>query len=144
MTFRLVSLKEYCPTLTYEFKIKNLRDTGLIDILIISFQGEYRYGSGGSPDAGFIKGIIKTGVSVFDPFSVLIDFTDLEYSWGDNFDLSFEEVESIKMVVVVGNKCRKGMSTLRFGMEATRDIVDNVFFFDNFEKAINILKKENS
>src|SRR6266542_6733267 len=112
MTFQSISLDTYCPTITYDFKIIHLRDTHLIDTLIISFHGKYRDGSAGDPDAGLIKGIIKTGVSVFDPFSVLIDLTDFEYNWGDNLDLSFEEAEPTKAVVLVGGKCRQAMSTL--------------------------------
>jgi len=139
MPFKSVSLENYCPTLSYKFKIKQLRDTHLIDILVISFHGNYRYGSAGKPDAGLIKGLIKTGGSVFDPFSIIIDFRELEYNWGDDLDLSFEEAAPIKAVVVVGDKCRKAMSTLLFGENSNEDLVDNVFFFDDFEKAIETL-----
>lgn len=139
MDFRPVKLESYCPSITYNFKVAYLRDTHLINVLVISFIGKYRYGSGGSPDAGLIKGIIKTGLSVFDPFSVVIDLTMLEYTWGDNLDLSFEETDSTKTVVVVGDKCRKGMSSLMFGINSNKDIVDNNFFFDDFEKALSSL-----
>ena len=139
MNFISVTIDEYCPTITYDFKIKNLRDTHLIDILVISFHGAYRDGSAGSPDAGLIKGIVKTGVSVFDPFSLLIDLSDLEYNWGDNLDLSFEEAEPTRTVVLVGEKCRRAMSTLYYGINTEKDIVDNEFFFDNFDKAFEKL-----
>lgn len=139
MNFKSVTIDEYCPTITYDFKIKNLRDTHLIDILVISFHGTYRNGSAGSPDAGLIKGIITTGLSVFDPFSLLIDLSDLEYNWGDNLDLSFEETEPTTTVVLVGEKCRRAMSTLSFGIDTDKDIVDNEFFFDGYEKALDKL-----
>ena len=145
MSFQPISLDQYCPTISYSFKIAHLRDTHLVDILVISFIGKYRYGSAGSPDAGLIKGIVKTGVSVFDPFSVLIDLSNLEYSWGDNFELFFEEAEPKKTVVLVGEKCRHAMSTLAFGVDTNKDIVDNDFFFDDYDKAIAKLKeKKNS
>ena len=140
MNFKSVTIDEYCPTVTYDFKIKNLRDTHLIDILVISFHGTYRYGSAGSPDAGLIKGIVTTGLSVFNPFSLLIDLSDLEYNWGDNLDLSFEETGHITTVVLVGEKCRRAMSTLFFGIDSDKDIVDNDFFYDSFDKAIEKLK----
>jgi len=142
MNFKSVTIDEYCPTITYDYKIKNLRDTHLIDILVISFHGAYRDGSTGSPDAGLIKGIIKTGVSVFDPFSLLIDLSDLEYNWGDNLDLSFEAAEPTTTVVLVGEKCRRAMSTLYNGINTDKDIVDNEFFFDNFDKALEKLKSK--
>jgi len=142
MNFQQVTIDEYCPTITYDFKIKNLRDTHLIDTLIISFHGKYRDGSTGKSDAGLIKGVVKTGLSVFDPFSLLIDLTDLEYNWGDNLDLSFEEAEPTTTVILVGEKCRRAISTLAFGMDTDKDIVDNDFFFDNFDKAIEKLKRK--
>jgi hypothetical protein len=142
MTFQSTPLNRFCPTITFDFKITHLRDTQLVDLLIISFNGKYRDGSAGRPDAGLIKGLIKTGVLVFDPFSVLIDLRNLEYNWGDNLDLSFEETEPKKAVVILGEKCRRAMSTLAFGIDTSKDIVDNEFFFDDYEKAIAKLKEE--
>jgi hypothetical protein len=139
MDFQIVNIDDYCPTITSDFKIKHFGDTHLIDILIISFHGKYREGSAGNPDAGLIKGIIATGISVFDPFSVLIDLTDLEYNWGDALDLSFEGTESTTTVVLVSDKCRRAMSTLFHGINTVNDIVDNDFFFDDFDNALNKL-----
>ena len=143
MSFQSVSLETYCPTISYNFKIKYFEDSHLIDILIVEFHGKYRHGSAGSPDAGFIKGSITTGLSVFDPFSLLIDLRDLEYSWGDDFDISFEETGNRKTAVLVGDKCRRAMSTLSFGVGTDRDIVDNEFFFDDANSAVHKLLKEN-
>lgn len=136
MSFQSITVQEYCPSINYSFKIQNLRDTKLIDILIISFQGKYRNGSSGSPDAGLIKGIVKLGVCVFDPFGLIIDLRDLEYNWGDDFDLIFEEEMHINSVLLIGEKCRKAMSTLMFGIHSEKDIVDNIFFFDDYDKAL--------
>lgn len=142
MNFQPVSIEKYCPSITYDFRIKKLRNTQLVDILIISFHGSYRYGSAGSPDAGLIKGIITTGLSIFKPFSLLIDLSDLEYNWGDNLDLSFSETGETNTVVLIGQKCRRGLSTLSFGIDSTQDIVDNNFFFDSFDKAIEKLENK--
>ncbi|MEQ1665521.1 MAG: hypothetical protein ABL927_09125 [Bdellovibrionales bacterium] len=142
MNLKSVTIDEYCPTITYDFKIQNLRDTHLIDLLVVSFHGTYRDGSAGSPDAGLIKGIVKTGLSVFDPFSLLIDLSDLEYNWGDNLELSFEETVYTKIVILVGEKCRRALSTLWYGMHTDKDIVDNELFFDSFEKAIDKLRSK--
>lgn len=142
MNFKAVAIDKYCPTITYNFRIKNLRDTHLVEILIISFHGNYRNGSWGNPDAGLIKGIITTGLSVFRPFSLLVDFSNFEYNWGDDFDLSFEETASTTTVILVGEKCRRAMSTLTFGLNTEKDVVDNEFFFDNFDKAIDRLKSK--
>jgi hypothetical protein len=142
MDFQPVFIDKQCPTITYDFKIKYLRETHPVDILVISFHGKYRDGSAGKSDAGLIKGIIATGLSVFRPFSLLVDFTDFEYNWGDDFDLSFEETEPATSVILIGEKCRRAMSTLTFGIDTDKDIVDNEFFFDNFDKAIEKLKSK--
>jgi len=146
MDFQQITIDSYCPTINYNFKIKNFKDTHLVDILIISFDGKYRNGSAGRPDSGLIKGTITTGLCVFDPFSLLIDFTNLEYNWGDNFDLLFAETVGTDTVILVGNKCRQAMSTLNFGINTDKDIVDNDLFFDDFNKALEKLKdkKNNS
>jgi hypothetical protein len=142
MNFKSIILEEVCPSLTYKFKVANLRDTSLVEILVVSFHGIYRNGSAGRPDAGFIKGIINTGLSVFDPFSLLIDLSDLKYNWGDDLDILFNESENVNTVVLVGEECRKAMSSLAFGVGTNKDIVDNAFYFDNFEKAIAKLKEK--
>jgi hypothetical protein len=144
MMFQPISVDDICPTISYDFKCTYYKGTPHIDILIIAFHGDYRDGSTGSADAGLIRGILKIGAEAFNPYSILIDFTDLKYEWGDNLDLSFEDAAPITTVVLVGNKCRKAMSTLAFGIDTDREIVDNVFFFDDFDKAIAKLKQQRS
>ena len=57
-------------------------------------------------------------------------------------DLSFEEAEPTTTVVLVGEKCRRAMSTLSNGINTDKDIVDDDFFFDNFDKALEKLKSK--
>ena len=140
MIFKSVKIEDYCPTITTHFKIAHLRNTHLVETLIVSFKGQYRLGSSGSPDAGFIKGFVKTGVEVFDPFELVVDLTDLEYQWGDDIDLTFGGLFIQKIVVVVGEKCRKALSTLLLGLDSDNDIVDNDYYFDNMEEALLKLK----
>ena len=44
--------------------------------------------------------------------------------------------------MIVGEKNRKALSTLIYGMETEKDIVDNKFYFDDFEKGIEKLKRK--
>ncbi|MHA4847652.1 hypothetical protein ACX0G7_26030 [Flavitalea antarctica] len=143
MIFQEILLDKYCPTLTYKFKISLWCDTLLIETLIISFHGRYRDGSAGSPDAGLIKGVNRTGVAVFRPFSVIVDFTDLEYNWDDDLDLSFEETAPATTLVIVGEKCRSAMSSLQFGLYTDTDIVDHDVFFESLAVALEKLKSQN-
>lgn len=138
--FQPISLKEECPQLSYEFSVSKFSDH-LIDTLVISFKGKYRDGAAGRPDAGLMKGIVETGLAVWDPFSVLIDLRELEYSWGDNIDSVFASIVRYSSAVLVSYKNRRGLSTLEFGTGTRKDIVDNDFFFDNFEAAIKKIKR---
>lgn len=141
MVFKAITIENYCPTISYSFKVKYLNNTQIVDILVVSIHGKYRDGSAGRADAGLIKGIVDTGVFMFKPSSVLIDFSDLEYNWGDNIDMDFEEIKPTRFVILVSEKCRTGLSSLLFWLNTDKDIVDNKLFFDNFEEAISELKK---
>jgi hypothetical protein len=70
----------------------------------------------------------------------LLDLTDFEYNWGDYIDYIFDEEKNKKLVVVVGAKDRKALSTLINGLNSREDIVDNEFYFDNRERALLKLK----
>ncbi|MEO8406103.1 MAG: hypothetical protein ABI480_15955 [Chitinophagaceae bacterium] len=141
MIFESTSIDKFCPTLRYDFKFTKHKAGFLIDVLVISFHGKYRNGSAGHPDAGLISGIFKLGVEVFDPFSVLVDISGLEYEWGDDLNLIFPDDNCANIVVLVGNKCRRAISTLLFGLDTDKDIVDNDYFFDDFDKAISKLNE---
>ncbi|MBO9658124.1 MAG: hypothetical protein J7527_04800 [Chitinophagaceae bacterium] len=135
-SFLPVSIQEICPTLSYSFECRYSGIAQFVDILLIRFSGKYRYGSAGSDDALLIDGVIKMGMTLFDPNALIIDLREMSYEWGDNLDLSFGS-SAVKTTVVVGVKCRKAMSTLAYGLESKQDIVDNDFFFDDLEAAIS-------
>ena len=144
MMFQSISIDNICPTISYDFQCTYYKDTPHIDILMISFHGKYRDGSTGSADAGLIRGVLKIGAEAFNPYSILINLAGLEYEWGDNLDLDFEDAEPVNTVVLVSDKCRKAMSTLAFGIDTGKDIVNNDFFFDDLQKAIEKLQKKDS
>lgn len=142
MQLQPTSLEKYCPTITYDYSIAHVAHTHLVDLLVITFHGRYRDGSEGRPDAGLIQGVIRTGIAVFDPFKLIIDLSDLEYTLGDNLSLLIDESEWIKTAYVVGDKCRRALSTLYFGAGTTKDIVDNQLYFDSFDRALNKLQQD--
>lgn len=67
---------------------------------------------------------------------MVVDLSDLEYEWGNNLDLEFQLNGYCPCAIVVGAKCRRGISTLNFGIDTERDIVDNTRFFDDLARAI--------
>jgi hypothetical protein len=139
--FTSVNLVEECNGMSCNYSIINLRDTRLVDTLLIKFSGEYRHGSLGKSESQFLVGMVKLGIEVWRPFKIAIDIQDVKYEWGDDIQLLFGAPEDQKTVVIVGENNRKSISTLLFGIETQKDVVDNKFFFDDFELAINKLKK---
>ncbi len=111
------------------------------DCLVARVNGRYRDGSTGNPDAYFLHGLIKTAVDLWSPKAVIIDFTNFQYDWGDMLELVYDAPESKERAYVVGNACRRAMSTLEFGENTQRDITEHDEFFDSFEDAFRYLKE---
>jgi hypothetical protein len=139
--FKKVSLDEECNGMRYEYSVINLKNPYMVDILLVKFSGEYRPGSLGKRDLGYMTGMVKLGIDVWDPFKIAIDIQDVTYEWGDDMQLLFGAPDHLKTVVIVGENNRRAISTLMLGMDTEEDIVDNKFFFDDFENAIEKLKK---
>lgn len=134
-----VYLKAACPEISYEYFVSHVHPT-MVDTLRVAFKGKYRDGAAGRPDAGYMKGIVVTGIEVWDPVSVIVDLSELEYEWGDNINTVFAAVARMKCAIIVSYKNRRGLSMLEFGTHTREDLVDDDFFFDDLEKAIKKLK----
>jgi len=88
------------------------------EFLVIRFFGAYRIGSAGQPDAQYIIATAKAAMAAWYSRSVILDFQDLAYQWGDNMMW----VTAIRwdggtrldapMAIVVGDKCRTAMMSL--------------------------------
>ncbi len=142
MNLKKIDLDETCNGMNCEFFVLNLRDTLLIDILHIKFSGIYRPGSIGKSELGYMTGNYELGKAVWRPFKIVIDISDVEYEWGDDMELLLDISDPKSSVIIVGKKNRKAISTLMFGMDTEKDIVDNKFFFDDLEMGIEKLKRK--
>lgn len=136
-----VSLKEECNGMSCEYAIINLRDTHLVDILIVSFNGKYRDGSSGKAELGYLVGMVNLGIEVWKPFKVLIDIRNVTYSWGNDMEKLFAQNEHLNVVLVLSEKNIDAICTLINGLENEKKIIDQKFFFDDFHKALEMLKK---
>ncbi|HWJ27479.1 MAG TPA: hypothetical protein VNS32_13120 [Flavisolibacter sp.] len=137
---RIVSFKQTCPLIEFAFELIHEKSSYFPQVLLIKVIGKYRDGSEGDDDAKLIKGMMVTGIDLWRPGSVLLDFTELQYEWGDYIDYVFEASDFNKPIaIVVGPKCRIAISTLIYGLDSDKDIVDNINFFDNADTAINKL-----
>lgn len=143
MTKEIVSFKQACPTIDFEFELLREGKSYFPTMLVIKVIGQYRDGSTGNKDAKLIKEIMNTAFALWEPERVLLDITNLKYDWGDDIDYIFEGFdERTPFAVAVGSQCRHAISTLTYGIDTQKDIVDNVDFFDNVEKAIDKLKNQ--
>tara|TARA_B110000037_G_scaffold19640_1_gene21042 strand:+ start:18164 stop:18400 length:237 start_codon:yes stop_codon:yes gene_type:complete len=77
-----------------------------------------------------------------ETFKTIIDISNVTYEWGDDMELLLDISDRKSSVMIVGDKNRRALSTLLFGTDTERDIVDNKFFFDNLEKGTEKLKRK--
>lgn len=136
-----ITFSTICPTINYSFSLINETVSYYPEILVIKFTGEYRDGSTGNSDAKLMKGIINLATDLWSPDAILIDLSDFKYEWGDFIENVFVPIGNKPLGVIVGAKCRKGLSTLFLGVETEKDIVDDLTFFDSYEMAVQALKK---
>ncbi len=142
-----VKFEEKCPTVNYSFQIARDKQTRFSTI-IVKFTGVYREGSRGNPDADFIIGIIKTAIMLWQSSTVILDLTELAYTWGNKmFDILTSSFEWRPYAIVVGPDNRKAISTIFLGEDTEKDITDKKSppFFNTVEEAftyIQTLEKE--
>jgi hypothetical protein len=86
-------------------------------ILVIRFEGTYRFGSAGASDASFIGAMGRAAAYAFRPHGVITDFSALKYQWGDEMAGivdGFSDDDPIPSALVVGEGCRVALGTLFF------------------------------
>lgn len=107
-------------------------------ILVIRFEGTYRFGSSGKTDADFIGAMGRAAVHAFDPAGQITDFSALGYEWGDNMSevvCGFGDDQPMPYGLVVGDGCRAGLGTLFSDGRGTSHLFDTEWVFDSLEKA---------
>lgn len=141
--FKKVDFSDVCPTITWSFHTLANPESKRPEILRVMIHGTYRK-EADREDTHLITVIISAAVSFWNPVYVIIDLSDLEYYGGDEFEKIYDSVDDddIHTVVLVGDYCRAAMTTLYFGTEKGKDIVDNNFFFDDLNKAIRKLRAQ--
>ena len=105
---------------------------------IIRFSGTYRPGSQGSDDAMFIKWRINEFCDLELPERIsglLVDFRDLEYTWGDDLEVQPERLRRIgaPVRVVVSEDRWSSFEGVLGSQEMTTDFK---VAFDEIESAI--------
>lgn len=93
-------------------------------ILVVTVSGQYRTGSQGNPDARYINAMIAAGLKAYDPVGLVLDFSMLDYQWGNALLCIFETIEQLTpaieepdeppspLLIVAGASSRDGLLSL--------------------------------
>lgn len=109
-----------------------------LSVIHLSFAGDYRDGSGGAPDAHFIRGITRTVNEIWRPSAMILDLRAVKYEWGDEMDLVLDLPTKIS-AIVVGGKCEPAISTLLYGLRTNKSVVEEANYFDALDPAIDFV-----
>ena len=139
MNFDEVKFEERCPTISYSIFLDSDEPNQFRKVMLIKLSGQYRDGAKGNPDSEYMYGIILTASRVWHPRAVVIDISDLEYQWGDEFERIYSVIGVQLWAIVVSDKCRRAMSTLEFGINTKKDITELENFFDNMQDALEYI-----
>jgi hypothetical protein len=135
-----IGFRESCPKINWEYLQVPFENNGGCEILIVKFSGVYEC-TYEQTYARIMPIIVRAGVEYWNPSKVIIDYSELEFNGGDEFEKTYDAVNNdyITTVIVVGDKCREAMSEIAWNGES-RDIVDNSFFFEDIERAVSKLR----
>jgi hypothetical protein len=92
--------------------------SGAHQFLVIQFQGIYKAGAAGSGDALYIVSAIEAARRAWWAPSTVVDFRELEYTWGDEMEwvaeIGWDRVTRIQapLAIVISDKCRKALKSL--------------------------------
>ena len=129
-------------SINYSIQIATTGEITSPTTLIIHFMGEYRYGTGGNPDARYMIEIISAAIDRWPPNSLLIDLSKLSYEWGDKIEGVLDFANYLPTAFIVGAKCREGLSSLVFGLYTKKDVTDAEEFFENISEAFEYLRNK--
>ena len=88
------------------------------EFAVVKFTGSYRDGAAGKPDALFLIAITEAVQKAWFTTSLIIDFSDLKYDWGDEMDWIHDVGQfmpspcSKPLAIIVGDQCRDALQTL--------------------------------
>lgn len=129
-------------SLTHEVLLStHVRRYGLPLVKVIRYRGVYRAGTPGRPDALYIRATSQAAHEAWYSLANILDFSELEYVWGDNMAWAFSlgwngyKVEQHPLAVVVGGRCREALESL------LRDEYD-LFCRDTMAQAIVLARQK--
>lgn len=135
---REVSVAGECPTMSH--RIFLLQDEAQEEqaVLIVAFDGRYRDGSDGNPDAAYMRGQIDLACGVWwFHDGLVIDLSNLAYDWGDAILAGLYHPHGRPCAIVVGPDCEAALATLMIDdADETPRVTDFDDVFDDLNEAI--------
>lgn len=117
-------------------------------VTVIKYSGTFGIGCEGNGDAVYMYAMGIAAVSLHNSAGVIIDWTDLDYQWGDMLEMvldigsrSYIDGE-FPRAVVVGPKCKEAVRTLLLGLESKESIEKLGFVFENLDSAFKYMEDE--
>jgi len=108
---------------------------------VIAYKGEYGHGSAGSKDATYILASAAGAHAAWYSKSIVLDFTELSYEWGDEMELvlsiGHDRVTRCPypIAIVVGPMCKAALTSLL----AERY---NEYCVESLAQALDLLKRK--
>jgi hypothetical protein len=140
MKLSTITLEQLSP-LTHEVKVPETEKFRSPAFKVISYHGEYRYGSGGNADARYIVATATAAHKAWFTEGIVIDFSDLKYEWGDEMEWVLNIAQSgptkcsFPLVIIVGDKCKPALQTLIPGDYAE-------FCVESLDEALSVLEQK--
>lgn len=132
---------ESLSNITYSVALPQTERFKMPEFVYVAFSGQYRDGSKGEPDATFIVSIMKAVQSAWYSECLIIDLTDLTYSWGDNmgwvYGIGWSGQTRCRnpMAIIVSDKCRNALRTLS-------PACYNDYCVETLEEAVDLIRSK--
>ncbi len=111
------------------------------EFLYVSFEGNYRPGSSGAPDATFLMAVMAALDRAWYAEAFIVDFTELTYTWGDEMDWIWGIGWQTwcrchrPLAIIVGDGCQKALRTLDPDAFST-------YCLDSFDEALASVRRQ--
>lgn len=138
--FKKYAERDLEPALTnleYDVSYYPLKVKPETSALVVSFSGEYGWGSGGIYDALFMIAVTEVALQG-SPFGslLILDLRKLKYEWGNTILDIFNK--GVPLLVVVSDLNREGFTSLMGTMLNTRP---SEWLFESFDLAVQELER---
>ena len=133
---REVSVAGECPTMSHRVFLSQDEAQEERAVLIVAFEGRYRDGSEGNPDAAYMRGQIDLACGIWFHGGLVIDLSRLSYDWGDDILLALQNSQHEPCAIVVGPDCEGALATLLHDQNPAPPVTDFDDIFDSLEAAL--------